>query len=113
MKIAISGASGLLGSEVSEFLLRKGHTVVHLVRKTPGSEVEIHWNPISGEIDKEKLENIMISLVDEIDENIDKYDEQTRTHRRTEERNVNSGEYGDPLVTGKRSGVVETARDFF
>jgi len=58
MKIAISGASGLLGSEVSEYLLKKGHTVVRLVRKKPISEDEIHWNPISGVIDKEKLENI-------------------------------------------------------
>ena len=58
MKIAISGASGLLGSEVSEYLLKEGHTVLRLVRKKPDSEDEIHWNPINGSIEKEKLENV-------------------------------------------------------
>lgn len=58
MKIAISGASGLLGTEFSEYLRKKGHKVLHLVRRKPGSSDEIEWNPISGKIDKEKLENI-------------------------------------------------------
>ena len=58
MKIAISGASGLLGTEFSEYLRKKGHKVLRLVRRKPGSSDEIEWNPISGKIDKEKLENI-------------------------------------------------------
>ncbi|MCH8928571.1 MAG: TIGR01777 family protein [Candidatus Marinimicrobia bacterium] len=58
MKIAISGASGLLGTEFSEYLRKKGHNVLRLVRRKPGSSDEIEWNPISGKIDKEKLENI-------------------------------------------------------
>jgi len=58
MKIAISGASGLLGSEFSAYLLSKGHKVFRLVRRKPNNEDEIQWNPVSGMIEKEKLENM-------------------------------------------------------
>ena len=69
MKVAISGASGLLGSEFSEYLLKKGHKVIRLVRRKPSSKDEIHWNPISGIIDEEKLEN-MNAIVNFSGENI-------------------------------------------
>jgi len=69
MKIAISGASGLLGNEFSEYLLNKGHQVIRLVRREPISKDEIHWNPATGIIDKEKLENIN-ALVNFSGENI-------------------------------------------
>lgn len=56
MKIAISGASGLVGSSLTALLTTGGHTVLPLVRK---KEAEgIYWNPETGEIDSEKLEGL-------------------------------------------------------
>ena len=47
MKIAVTGASGLVGSELVLFLTTAGHEVIRLVRRSPG-EGEEHWNPASG-----------------------------------------------------------------
>ena len=69
MKVAISGASGLLGSEFSVYLEKKGHKVFHLVRRKTINEYEIQWNPFEGTIEKEKLEN-MNAIVNFSGENI-------------------------------------------
>jgi len=69
MKVAISGASGLLGSEFSVYLEKKGHKVFHLVRRKTNKEYEIQWNPFEGTIEKEKLEN-MNAIVNFSGENI-------------------------------------------
>lgn len=52
LRVAISGASGLVGRALSHFLTTGGHTVLPLVR--PGAAARdgaIHWNPRTGEID--------------------------------------------------------------
>ncbi len=58
LKIAITGASGMVGSYLSEFLIKAGHTVSRLVRSTstPSNSNCIQWNPEAGTIDLEKLE---------------------------------------------------------
>ncbi len=51
LTVAISGASGLLGSALRPFLTTGGHTVRRLVRGEAGAEDAIPWRPTEGEID--------------------------------------------------------------
>ena len=55
MKIVISGASGLIGTQLVVKLSSSGHEVVRLVRRSPKSG-EIQWNPKSGTLDAASLE---------------------------------------------------------
>lgn len=57
MTIVITGASGLVGSEISAFLRSAGHRVLSLVRRDP-KENEILWDINSGKIESEKLEGV-------------------------------------------------------
>lgn len=67
MKIVISGASGLIGTALTDSLKKDGHTVIPLTRSKSNSEQSIHWNIESGEIESEKLENtdVIIHLAGE------------------------------------------------
>jgi uncharacterized protein (TIGR01777 family) len=56
-RIAITGASGFIGSELSESLASGGHEVQPLVRRSPQAH-EIYWNPGSLEIELERLEGV-------------------------------------------------------
>jgi len=51
MKIAITGATGLIGSALVGELKSKGHTVQRLVRRPTVSPDEIFWDPTRGDID--------------------------------------------------------------
>jgi uncharacterized protein (TIGR01777 family) len=51
MKIAVTGASGLIGSSLVPYLRRQGHDVVSLVRRAPRSPSEVRWDPGSGDVD--------------------------------------------------------------
>ena len=57
MKIVISGASGLIGTQLVAKLSTSGHEVVRLVRRSPKAG-EIHWNPKSGTLDASALEGV-------------------------------------------------------
>ena len=46
-RVAITGASGLIGSALSAFLSARGDEVVHLVRRQPRASHEISWNPVT------------------------------------------------------------------
>ena len=54
MRVAITGASGLLGSALTTSLRGDGHEVLRLVRRAPQSGDEIRWAP-GGEVDLERL----------------------------------------------------------
>ena len=58
MRIAISGASGLLGKDLLPYLSGQGHKTFKLVRHRSAKDDEIFWNPESGEIQAEKLEGM-------------------------------------------------------
>jgi uncharacterized protein (TIGR01777 family) len=50
MKLLIAGSHGMIGSAVTQHLVRCGHEVVRLVRSTPGAG-EIWWDTDAGAID--------------------------------------------------------------
>jgi uncharacterized protein (TIGR01777 family) len=56
-RIALSGASGLVGRRLCTLLAERGHTVLRLVRREP-KEGEIRWDPARGELDARALEGI-------------------------------------------------------
>lgn len=58
MRIAVSGASGLLGSALAPALRAAGHDVARLVRRKPGGADEVRWDPAQGTIDAAGLEGV-------------------------------------------------------
>ncbi|MFM8858393.1 MAG: TIGR01777 family oxidoreductase [Actinomycetota bacterium] len=56
--IAITGASGLIGTALSAHLRSQGHRVVGFSRRPDGSPDSIAWEPASGRIDSSKLSGI-------------------------------------------------------
>lgn len=44
-RVAITGASGLIGGALSSSLLERGDEVVHLVRRAPRTSSEVRWDP--------------------------------------------------------------------
>jgi uncharacterized protein (TIGR01777 family) len=55
MKIAIAGASGLVGKALTPQLETEGHNLVRLVRNSPKVD-ELEWHPNQDAINAEKLE---------------------------------------------------------
>ena len=58
MKVAVTGSSGLIGSALVPFLTSGGHEVRRAVRRKPGGEGEVRWDPAKGEIDTTALEGV-------------------------------------------------------
>ncbi len=58
MRVLISGASGLIGSALSEHLRRDGHETRSLVRREPTSPTEFRWNPESHGIDRRAFDGV-------------------------------------------------------
>jgi uncharacterized protein (TIGR01777 family) len=58
MKIAITGASGLIGSALGRELVAAGHDVVRLVRARAAGPGELEWDPENGLIDSAALVGI-------------------------------------------------------
>jgi uncharacterized protein (TIGR01777 family) len=59
LRIAVSGATGLIGGALARRLTQGGHEVVPLVRRAPppgASERTIAWDPARGTIDRKALE---------------------------------------------------------
>jgi len=57
-RIAISGASGLIGSALVGHLKSEGHTVQRLVRRATVAPDEIQWDPKTGFVDIEALKGV-------------------------------------------------------
>lgn len=58
LTIAVSGSTGLVGSQLVPFLTTGGHTVKPLVRSRPTGEHEILWDPRTQTVETEKLEGV-------------------------------------------------------
>jgi uncharacterized protein len=58
VKVAVSEASGLIGSALVPALEAAGHDVVRLVRRQPEAPNEVDWDPSAGTIDAERLAGV-------------------------------------------------------
>ena len=50
MKVAVTGASGFIGSALVTRLRAGGHDVVKLVRRAPEAADEVSWDPDGGTV---------------------------------------------------------------
>jgi uncharacterized protein (TIGR01777 family) len=57
-RIAITGASGLIGTALVGYLKSEGHTVQRLVRRTAVAPDEVQWDPKTGFVDLEPLRGV-------------------------------------------------------
>lgn len=58
LRVAISGASGFIGSALASFLEAGGHEVLRLVRRAPERPGEMGWDPLRGPRDPHALEGL-------------------------------------------------------
>ena len=58
MRVAVTGASGLIGRALCADLTADNHDVVRLVRRTPSAPEELGWDPVNGEVDLAGLEGV-------------------------------------------------------
>lgn len=58
MRVAVTGASGLIGSALVPALRARGHEVQRLVRRPATSADEVSWNPAKGTVDLTALEGV-------------------------------------------------------
>ena len=71
MRVAMTGASGLIGSALTPRLRAAGHEVISLVRGPAGGANEIEWDPLAAKLDPADLEGVD-ALVHLAGENIGK-----------------------------------------
>lgn len=57
-RVAITGASGLIGSALSAFLSARGDEVLHFVRREPRTRSEVGWDPASRTLDSGDLSGL-------------------------------------------------------
>lgn len=55
MRVAVTGASGLIGTALVPHLRSVGHEVVRLVRRPATAPDEVTWDPTAGTVDLERL----------------------------------------------------------
>ena len=58
MRVAVSGASGLLGTTLVPALRESGHQVQRLVRRPARAEDEVSWDPAAGTVDLAALSGV-------------------------------------------------------
>ena len=58
MKIAITGASGLIGSALVPHLRARGDDVIRLVRRPAAAPDEASWDPDAGTVDLDALAGV-------------------------------------------------------
>ena len=58
LRIAIAGATGLIGAQLTAFLQAQGHDVARIVRGLPERETDIVWTPEAGRLAAASLEGV-------------------------------------------------------
>jgi len=64
MRVVIAGASGFLGTHLTEHLRVGGHEVTHLVRRAPESGSQSRWDPYTDDLDHALIErsDVVVNL---------------------------------------------------
>ena len=64
MRVVIAGASGFLGTHLTEHLRVGGHEVTHLVRRTPESKHQSQWDPYADRVDQSVIDrsDVVVNL---------------------------------------------------
>ncbi len=64
MRVVIAGASGFLGTHLTEHLRVGGHEVTQLVRRAPESSRQSRWDPYAGEVEQGLIErcDVVVNL---------------------------------------------------
>jgi uncharacterized protein len=55
MLVAVTGASGLIGTALTGRLRAEGHQVLRLTRSRPTAADQVHWDPAAGKLDPDAL----------------------------------------------------------
>jgi uncharacterized protein (TIGR01777 family) len=58
LRVAVTGASGLIGSALVDHLRGDGHDIVRFVRRTPAAPDERTWNPSARTLDPGLLDDV-------------------------------------------------------
>ena len=58
LRIAVTGASGLIGTALVAHLRADGHEVLRLVRRPAGAADEVTWDPVAGTVDLGRLAGV-------------------------------------------------------
>src|SRR5688572_16419829 len=58
MKVAITGASGLIGTALRASLEGDGHQVLRIGRRAPAGPADVQWSPNDGRIDSMRLAGV-------------------------------------------------------
>ena len=81
--IGITGASGMIGQQLTHFLRAAGHTVKHFVRKDrPDWSYEICWDPEVGIMDDFSDVNVIVHLAGESISSAIRWDQQKKNRIR-------------------------------
>lgn len=64
MRVVIAGASGFLGTHLTEHLRVGGHEVTHLVRRAPESVKQSRWDPYADDLDQSVIDrsDVVVNL---------------------------------------------------
>jgi uncharacterized protein len=58
MLVAVTGASGLIGSALTRRLRAEGHQVLRLTRSRPSAPDQVPWDPTAGRLDADALAKV-------------------------------------------------------
>jgi len=59
LRVAVTGASGFIGSALRHFLTTGGHEVLPIVRRRPDRDLgEVYWDPMERKIEGARLEGV-------------------------------------------------------
>ncbi|MFP4597072.1 MAG: TIGR01777 family oxidoreductase [Persicimonas sp.] len=61
-RIAITGATGLIGGALSEAFRADGYTIQKVSRSRPDTELDVQWSPTDGQIEADKLEGVDVVI---------------------------------------------------